>query len=88
MKCYIHTIMNTLLYVYTVPGNPYKIVKLIPFTSFRQCMDQTGRSYNDLIQGIPMIEPEWEWIREWNGRIIAKFMDHMYDITDVLDSKM
>lgn len=73
----------TIVYVYSLPGYDYKIVKNQPFSSILMQMDARGQYYTQLMQGVPMMNPMWEWIHTLNGRMYATYLNTIYDITEL-----
>jgi hypothetical protein len=74
---------STNVYVYSLPRHEYKIVKMVPFSSFFVNLDKNGQHYMQIFQGKQMENPVWEWMREYKGHVYAKYDNDIYNITDL-----
>lgn len=76
------------VFVYTLPGYEYMIVKNNAFSCHVPVLDTNGRVYNHILQGRAIEEPVWEWKKTVGDRIFGKFSSKLYDITDISSKEL
>lgn len=71
-------------WVYNIPGLDYLIIKRSAFSCQIPYMDTlTGNIHYEVIQGVMIEIPNWEWIKKDEKHIFAGFGAHVYEISEL-----
>ena len=64
-------------------GGEYLIVKRTPFAYQMTTMDASGHHHLEILQGVGIPLPKWDWVQKHTGYVLAGFFGKIYEISDL-----